>query len=132
MTLGVVEFPAAASWPESPDLPILFLLDASSGLERRMLEGHTPTGHTRYMLEEINERLGARRVEIVVPDDIGDLGFVVGSDLPDDYPLGSWVYITRRGGLGTQRQLPLRQAIVRVINPPGFEVSPASPRRSAA
>jgi glycerol-3-phosphate O-acyltransferase len=37
MTLGVVEFPAAATWPDAADRPILFLLDASSGLERRML-----------------------------------------------------------------------------------------------
>jgi glycerol-3-phosphate O-acyltransferase len=73
MTLGVAEFPAAAAWPESADLPILFLLDASSGLERRMLVewiARTAPPGAEYRIVEMppsrRRRFGRQRVAVSV------------------------------------------------------------------
>ena len=93
-------------------------LCAFSYLERRMLAGYTPGGHSRFVLSDPGA--GApRRVTVVVPDDIGDLGFVCESDLPQAYPVGCWVYVTLSGGFSEAAHRAPGEAVVVVTRPAG-------------
>lgn len=104
------------------------LLCALSGLERRMIEGHVPSGHTAYTLADDDARL----VRVVVPDDIADLGFVAGSDLPDEFPVGSWVRLIAPDGWERASRRPLRTIVVRVTAPAAAIHVPATAGRHAA